>query len=82
MDSKITVYGTPWCAFCHAAMQYFDKIGVKYTYKDVERDIEAAHEMVDKSHQMGVPVLDIGGQIVVGFNKPVIDQALEAHHLK
>jgi glutaredoxin-like YruB-family protein len=73
----IKVYSTSWCAFCHAAKQYFDKLGVKYEDVDVEKDVKAAHEMVEKSHQMGVPVLDINGTIIVGFDKPKIDAALQ-----
>lgn len=74
----ITVYSTTWCAFCHAAMQYFDKLGVKYESIDVEKDPTAAQAMVAKSGQMGVPVIDIDGTIIVGFDKPKIDAALQS----
>lgn len=77
----IKVYSTTWCAFCHAAKQYFDKLGVKYTDVDVERDHEAAQEMVSKSGQMGVPVIDINGTIIVGFDRPRIDEALKANKI-
>jgi glutaredoxin-like YruB-family protein len=73
----ITVYSTSWCGFCHAAKQYFDKLGVTYKDIDVEMDVNAAQEMVKKSGQMGVPVIDIDGTIIVGFDKPKIDQALK-----
>ncbi len=73
----ITVYSTTWCAFCHAAMQYFDSIGVAYTDKDVEKDAEAAREAVEKSGQMGVPVIDLDGEIIIGFDKPKIDAFLK-----
>jgi len=72
----ITVYSTMWCGFCHAVKQYFDKIGVKYTDVDVEKDASAAQAMIQKSGQMGVPVIDIDGTIIIGFNKPRIDQQL------
>lgn len=72
----ITVYSTTWCGFCHSAKQYFDKLGVKYTDVDVEKDPAAAQEMVKKSGQMGVPVIDIDGTIIVGFDKSRIDQQL------
>lgn len=72
----ITVYSAQWCAFCHTAMQYFDKLGVKYQEKDVEKDIAYAHEAVNKSGQMGIPVIDIDGTIIVGFNRPAIDAVL------
>jgi glutaredoxin-like YruB-family protein len=73
----ITVYSTTWCAFCHAAKQYFDKLGVKYEDIDVEADFQAAQAKVEKSHQMGVPVIDIDGTNIVGFDKPKIDAALK-----
>lgn len=73
---SITVYSAPWCAFCHAAKQYFDKLGVKYTDHDVEQDPKYAEESVKKSGQMGIPVIDINGTIIVGFDRPKIDAAL------
>lgn len=80
-DSHITVYSATWCAFCHAAMQYFDKLGVQYTKKDVEENPEAGLEAVAKSGQRGIPVIDIDGDIIVGFDRPKIDAALKAHKL-
>lgn len=77
----VTVYSAPWCAFCHAAKQYLDKLDIKYEDKDVEKDYAFAEESVNKSGQMGIPVLDIGGDIVVGFDRPRIDAALKAHNL-
>lgn len=75
---NITVYSAPWCGYCHAAMQYLDGIGVKYTKKDVEEDPAFAHEAVQKSGQMGIPVIDIDGTIIVGFDRPKIDAALNS----
>jgi len=75
----VTVYSATWCAFCHAAKQYFDKLGVKYEDKDVEKDMKNAQESVEKSGQMGIPVIDIDGQIILVFNKAQIDAALAAH---
>ncbi len=77
----VTIYSANWCAFCHAAKQYLDKIGVKYEEKDVERDQKNAQESVAKSGQMGIPVLDIGGDIIVGFNRSAIDNSLKTHQL-
>lgn len=73
---SITVYSASWCAFCHAAMRYLDDKGFKYTKKDVEEDVNNARESVDKSGQMGIPVIDIDGTIIVGFDRPKIDAAL------
>lgn len=79
--NNVTIYSTTWCGFCHAAKQYLDKIGVKYTDRDVESDPAAGLESVEKSGQRGIPVLDIGGTIIVGFDRPRIDAALKNHHL-
>jgi len=73
---KVIVFSTPTCSFCNAAKKYFREKGVKYTDIDVSRDQAAARDMVRRSGQMGVPVIDIGGRIVVGFNRPQIDQML------
>ena len=73
---SIIVYSATWCAFCHAAKDYFDKLGVKYVDKDVEADPSAGLESVDKSGQRGIPVIDIDGTIIVGFDRPKIDAAL------
>ncbi len=59
------------------AKAYFDKLGVKYTDIDVEKDPKAAQEMIEKSGQMGVPVIDIDDTIIVGFDRPKIDLELE-----
>ena len=75
-DSNVIVYGAAWCAFCHAARDYLDKQGVKYTYNDVESDPALLNESISKSGQMGIPVLDINGTIIIGFDRPKIDSAL------
>lgn len=81
-DSKdITVYGAQWCAFCHMAMRYFDQLGVKYKYVDVDKDPKGGVEAIDKSGQRGIPVIDLGGDIIVGFDRPRIDASLKAHQL-
>ncbi len=73
---KVTVYSTPSCPWCTRAKSYLDEIGQPYESKDVSVDIEAAREMVKLSGQMGVPVLDIDGKAVVGFDKNRIDELL------
>jgi glutaredoxin 3 len=78
MSKKVTVYSATWCGFCHAAKDYFDKKGVEYTDKDVESDPSFLTEAVTKSGQRGIPVIDIDGKIIVGFNRPEIDAALAA----
>jgi glutaredoxin 3 len=80
-DTPITVYSAVWCGFCHSAKKYFDQLGVKYTDRDVEQDMQAGQEALTKSGQRGIPVIDIGGDIIVGFDRPKIDASLKAHHL-
>ena len=80
-DTNITVYSTTWCSFCHMAKNYFDKLGVKYTDRDIEQEPAAAEELIKKSGQMGIPVIDIAGTIIVGFDRPKIDAALKSNKL-
>lgn len=79
--SQITIYSASWCAFCHQAKHYFDQLGVEYTDKDIETNIEYAEESIEKSRQTGIPVIDIDGTIIVGFDKPKIDAALKDKQL-
>lgn len=81
MDTKVTIYSAGWCAFCHAAKDYLDKLGVKYDDRDVESNMQYATEAVSKSGQTGIPVLDIDGTIVIGFDRPKIDTALKTAQL-
>jgi glutaredoxin 3 len=74
----VIVYGAEWCAFCHVAMKYFDGKGVKYEYRNVDEKQEWLMESVTKSGQTGIPVLDMNGTIIVGFDRPKIDAALAA----
>jgi len=73
---KITVYSTPTCPYCVMAKRYLSERGVKYEDVNVAADQARAMEMLTKTGQMGVPVLDIGGQVIVGFDRNAIDNAL------
>jgi glutaredoxin 3 len=73
---SVTIYSADWCAFCHAAKDYLKGKGIDFTEKNVEKDVAFAQEAVEKSGQMGIPVLDINGQIIIGFDRPRIDAAL------
>lgn len=75
---KVTIYSTPTCPYCVYAKRYFTKNGIAFTDIDVSRDHTAAQEMVNKSGQMGVPVIDIGGDIVVGFQPEVFEKLINA----
>lgn len=71
-DHDITIYTTPSCPYCNAAKDYFDENGVRYTAYDVSQNREKAVEMIKRSGQRGTPVIDIDGDIVIGFNKEKI----------
>lgn len=81
MNTKPIIYSATWCGFCHAAKQYMDKLGVSYEDRDVESDPQFATEAVTKSGQMGIPVIDIDGEIIIGFDRPKIDKALHDKHV-
>ncbi len=80
-DSQVIVYGAEWCAFCHTAKKYLDDKSVTYTYIDVDKDPAAGLEAVEKSGQRGIPVLDLAGDIIVGFDRPKIDESIKTHKL-
>ena len=73
---SVVLYTTPTCGYCRQLKNYLHQRGVPYTEHDVSRDQAAAMEMVRLSGQQGVPVSSIDGQVVVGFNRPAIDQLL------
>ena len=73
---NVTIYSTPTCHYCTLAKDFFKEHGVAYTEYDVASDIGKRKEMVDKSGQMGVPVIDIDGQIMVGFGEEALSSAL------
>lgn len=71
------VYSTPTCVWCNRTKEYLRQNHVDFVDLDVSRNREAAQEMVKKSGQMGVPVLEIDGNIIVGFDRRRIDQLLD-----
>lgn len=73
---QVTIYTTPSCGWCKATKEYFSQNNVQYSEKDVAADPAARQEMLDKSKQMGVPVIDIDGSIVIGFNQPRLAELL------
>ena len=74
--AKTVVYSTDACPWCHVAKEFLAENNVEFESKDVASDETARAELVQKSGQMGVPVLDIDGTIIVGFDKEAIKQAL------
>lgn len=76
-QKPVTIYSTPTCGFCDMAKTYFKENSIKYEEHNVAADEEKRNEMFEKSGQMGVPVIDIGGEIIVGFNKGKIKSLLD-----
>ncbi len=74
--ANVTIYSTPTCVYCKMAKEFFTKNNITYTEHDVLADLEARKDMFDKSHQMGVPVIDIDGKIIVGFDQHAVKEAL------
>ena len=76
---KITIYSTTWCAFCKTEKQYLDKLGITYIAKDIEQDKAAYEELMQKSNggYQGVPVTDIAGTLVLGFDRRKIDELIK-----
>jgi glutaredoxin-like YruB-family protein len=75
--TNITVYSTKMCPYCVMAKKYLESKNIDFTDVDVSSDYSKALEMVKKSGQQGVPVIDIDGQIIVGFDRQKIDQILK-----
>lgn len=74
--TKVTVYGTATCPWCSKAKGYLEGKKVQFEYVDVGVDRTRAEEMMRKSGQMGVPVIEIDGTMIVGFDRKAIDSAL------
>ncbi|MBU0502727.1 MAG: glutathione S-transferase N-terminal domain-containing protein [Candidatus Margulisbacteria bacterium] len=75
-DKQVKVYSTPTCPYCKMAKQFLAESNITFEDVDVSANQTATQEMIAKSGQMGVPVFDIGGEIVVGFDKPRVKQLL------
>ncbi len=73
---SVTIYSTPTCHFCHMAKEFFTENKVEYTEHDVAADMEKRNEMIEKSGQMGVPVIMIGSELIVGFDEDTLREKL------
>ena len=73
----IKIYSTPRCPWCVAAKDFFNSINLPFEDIDVSVDEKAAELMIEKSGQAGVPVIEIDDQVIIGFNKPLIEEILE-----
>ncbi len=74
---KVTIYSTPTCHFCHMVKKYFGQNNIQYEDFDVSVDADKRKEMMEKSGQLGVPVIVIDDKIVIGFNKPKLAELLD-----
>ena len=73
---SVKIYSTESCVYCKMVKEFFDKNNVKYEEKDVSKDEKSRAELVEKSGQTGVPVIDIEGEIVIGYDKEKIKRIL------
>lgn len=73
----VSIYTTPSCSFCVKAKQWMRENRITFKEFDVSRDQRKADEMVRKSGQMGVPVVDVHGKVIVGFDRDKIERALK-----
>jgi len=78
MQKTVTIYSTPVCHFCHAAKDFFSENNVAFTEFDVAADQEKRKEMIDMTGQMGVPVIRIGDDVIVGFDEDKVKELLAA----
>lgn len=76
MSNSVTIYTTPSCGYCRMAKDFFAEHGVEYEEKDVAVDEAARNEMLEKTQQMGVPVIDVNGNLMVGFNQGKLAELL------
>lgn len=74
--AKVKVYTTPTCPWCHKAKEFLKTNNIEFEDKDVSSDEDARNEMQEKSGQLGVPVLDIDGTIIIGFDQEAIKKSL------
>ncbi len=74
--SQVTIYTTPYCVYCKMAKEMFRKNNIAYEEKDVAADLKAREDMIQKSGQMGVPVIEVDDKIIIGFDQPRLKEAL------
>jgi glutaredoxin 3 len=76
MDKTVTIYSTPVCHFCQSAKDFFKEHNVEYTEHDVASDAEKRQEMIDLTNQMGVPVIKIGEDVIIGYDEDKLKELL------
>ncbi|HCR52559.1 TPA: NrdH-redoxin [Candidatus Kaiserbacteria bacterium] len=76
MDKTVTIYSTPTCHFCQMTKDFLKEKGIAYTEHNVAQDLEKRQEMIQKSGQMGVPVIFVGNEMIIGFDKERLTTSL------
>ncbi|MFH8080458.1 MAG: glutaredoxin domain-containing protein [Candidatus Aenigmatarchaeota archaeon] len=74
---KVKIYTTPNCYFCKMAKQYFESKNIPYEEVDVSVNVDAAKEMIEKTGQMGVPVIEVENNIIIGFNRNALERIFQ-----
>jgi len=74
---KVTIYTTPYCVYCRMSKEFFKQHNVAYEEKDVAADLQAREDMIQRSGQMGVPVIEVDGKLIIGFDQPRLKEALD-----
>lgn len=77
MSQQVTVYSTPTCSWCFAVKEYLLSRNVAFDEVDVASDMQRARELVERTGQYGVPVIEIDGEFVIGFDRPRLEQLLQ-----
>jgi len=77
MGNTVTIYSTPVCHYCHLAKDFFTENNISFTEHDVAADLDKRTEMIDLTGQMGVPVIRIGDEVVVGFDEDKVKELLK-----
>ena len=76
---KVTLYTTPSCQYCEQAKEYMKEHDIDYKYYDVSEDTDRRKEMIEKSGQMGVPVIELGDELMVGFDEERFEDMVQKH---
>ncbi|MEK7599367.1 MAG: glutaredoxin domain-containing protein [Patescibacteria group bacterium] len=74
--ANVIIYSTPSCVYCKMAKEFFEENNIQYAEKNVAEDAKAREDMIERSGQMGVPVIDIDGNLVIGFDKEKLSEFL------
>ncbi len=74
--NTLTIYSTPTCTYCNMAKAFFKSNNLTYTEHDVASDLAKRKEMIDKTGQMGVPVIEANGHLIIGFDEPKLREVL------